>query len=128
MRTARQYGVPFFQVEFQTYEDARKGEWTKLPSYRLVNEEPISPTNCDGFHWRGETYEELLSWTGYVPNQFNRICTRHLELEITRDFLKDWLASRPTIPSRHAPHRPPAPGPRCDVPTSTADHANDAET
>ena len=98
MRTARQYGVPFFQVEFQTYEDARKGEWTRLPTYRLVNEEPISPTNPDGFHWRGETYEELLSWTGYVPNQFNRICTRHLKLEVTRNFLKDWLASRPTIP------------------------------
>ncbi len=98
MRTARRYGVPFFQVEFQTYEDARKGEWTRLPTYRLVNEEPISPTNPDGFHWRGEAYEELLSWSGYVPNQFNRICTRHLKLEVTRNFLKDWLASRPTIP------------------------------
>ena len=98
MRTARQYGVPFFQVEFQTYEDARKGEWTRLPAYRLVNEEPFSPTNPDGFHWRGETYEELLSWTGYVPNQFNRICTRHLKLEVTRNFLKDWLAARSSIP------------------------------
>lgn len=98
MRTARQYGVPFFQVEFQTYEDARKGEWTRLPTYRLANEEPISPTNPDGFHWRGEVYEELLSWSGYVPNQFNRICTRHLKLEVTRNFLKDWLAARPTVP------------------------------
>ena len=31
MRTARSYGVPFFQIEFQTYEDARQGEWTRLP-------------------------------------------------------------------------------------------------
>ena len=98
MRTARQYGIPFFQVEFQTYEDARKGEWTRLPTYRLVNDEPRSPINPDGFHWRGESYEELLSWSGYVPNQFNRICTRHLKLEVTRNFLKDWLASRPSIP------------------------------
>ena len=98
MRTARQYGVPFFQVEFQTYEDARKGEWTRLPSYRLANAQPISAANPDGFHWRGEVYEELLSWSGYVPNQFNRICTRHLKLEVTRNFLKDWLAARPTVP------------------------------
>ena len=98
MRTARRYGVPFFQIEFQTYEDARQGEWTRLPSYRLVNEQPKSAANDEGFHWRGEVYEELLSWTGYVPNQFNRICTRHLKLDVTRNFLKDWLASKPTIP------------------------------
>ena len=98
MRTARSYGVPFFQIEFQTYEDARQGEWTRLPSYRLVNERPKSAANDEGFHWRGEVYEELLSWTGYVPNQFNRICTRHLKLDVTRNFLKDWLASKPTIP------------------------------
>ena len=98
MHTARRYGVPFFQIEFQTYEDARQGEWTRLPSYRLVNEQPKSAANGEGFHWRGEVYEELLSWTGYVPNQFNRICTRHLKLDVTRNFLKDWLASKPTIP------------------------------
>ncbi|MDD9980228.1 MAG: hypothetical protein OXU81_02545 [Gammaproteobacteria bacterium] len=34
-----------------------------------------------------------LSWAGYVPNQFNCICTRHLKLDVTRNFLKDWLAS-----------------------------------
>ena len=98
MRMARRYRVPFFQIEFQTYEDARKGEWTRLPTYRLVNDQPVSPTNPEGFHWRGEVYEELLSWTGYVPNQFNRTCTRHLKLDVTRNFLKDWLTSRPTIP------------------------------
>ena len=98
MRTARRYGIPFFQVEFQTYEDARQGEWTRLPTYRLVNDQPKSAANDEGFHWRGEVYEELLSWAGYVPNQFNRICTRHLKLDVTRNFLKDWLASKATIP------------------------------
>ena len=98
MFTARRYGIPFYQVEFQTYEDARRGEWTRLPTYRLVCDTPKSDANVDGFHWRGEVFEELLSWAGYVPNQFNRICTRHLKLEATRTFLKDWLASRPTIP------------------------------
>ena len=98
MRAARPYGIPFYQVEFQTYEDARRGEWTRLPSYRLVNDMPISDANPDGFHWHGEVFEELLSWTGYVPNQFNRICTRHLKLDVTRAFLKDWLAAKPAIP------------------------------
>jgi len=97
MRTTRRYGVPFFQIEFQTYEDARQGEWTRLPTYRLVNDRPKSAENDEGFHWRGEVYEELLSWTGYVPNQFNRICTKHLKLDVTRNFLKDWLASKTAI-------------------------------
>ena len=79
MRKARGYGIPFFQIEFQTYEDARRGEWTRLPTYRLVNDEPRSRENPDGFHWRGEVFEELLSWKGYVPNRFNRICTQQLK-------------------------------------------------
>lgn len=98
MRASRKYGIPFFQIEFQTYEDSRKGEWTRIASYRLVNDRPKSEDNPDGYHWRGEAFEELLSWTGYVPNQFNRICTRHLKLDATRNFLKDWLACKPTIP------------------------------
>lgn len=92
------FGVPFFWVEFQTYEDSRNGEWTRLPSYRLVNDEPRSEDNPDGFHWRGEVFEELLSWSGYVPNQFSRICTKNMKLEVTRMFLKDWLASKQAIP------------------------------
>lgn len=98
MQASSRYGVPFFWVEFQTYEDSRKGEWTRLPSYRLVNERPRSEANPDGFHWRGEVFEELLSWSGYVPNQFSRICTRNMKLEATRLFLKDWLASKKSIP------------------------------
>lgn len=97
MRAARKYEIPFFHIEFQTYEDARRGEWTRIPTYRLVNDQQKSPDNPDGFHWRGEIFEELLSWTGYVPNQFNRTCTKHLKLGVTRDFLKDWLASNPSI-------------------------------
>jgi len=98
MRQAHQYGIPFYQIEFQTYEDSRRGEWTRLPTYRMVNDKPKSDGNSEGFHWKGEVFEELLSWAGYVPNPFNRICTRHLKLEVTRAFLKDWLASKPTTP------------------------------
>lgn len=97
VRASRAYGIPFFHIEFQTYEDARQGEWIRLPTYRLVNNQPKSDANPDGYHWRGEAFEELLSWTGYVPNQFNRICTHHLKLDVTRNFLKDWLASKPVI-------------------------------
>ena len=92
------YGIPFFWVEFQTYEDSRNGEWTRLPAYRLVNNRPRSADNPDGFHWRGEVFEELLSWSGYVPNQFSRICTQSMKLEATRMFLKDWLACNSAIP------------------------------
>ncbi len=93
-----QAGVPFFLVEFQTYEDARKGEWTRLPSYRLVNDRPRSDDNPDGFHWRGEVFEEVMSWSGFVPNQFRRICTSNMKLGATRLFLRDWLACKASIP------------------------------
>ncbi len=92
------HGIPFFLVEFQTYEDARKGEWTRLPTYRLVNDQPRSEGNPDGFHWRGEVFEEVMSWSGFVPNQFRRICTTNMKLGATRLFLRDWLACRPSIP------------------------------
>jgi len=95
---AEQYGIPFFWVEFQTYEDARNGEWTRLPAYRLVSDTPRSDRNPDGFHWRGEVFEELLSWSGYVPNQFSRICTANMKLETTRMFLADWLSGNSSIP------------------------------
>ena len=89
------YGIPFFWLEYQTYEDARNGEYTRLPSYRLVNAEPRSEINPDGYHWRGEVYEELLSWNGFVPTIFQRTCTQSLKLETTRAFLKEWFANKP---------------------------------
>lgn len=89
-----QYGIPFFWVEFQTYEDARGGEWTRLPSYRLVEGKPSTDPLDTGFHWRGEVFEEMLSWAGYVPNQFRRICTNNLKLQATRLFLRDWFACK----------------------------------
>lgn len=93
-----EHGIPFFWVEFQTYEDARHGEWTRLPTYRLVTSEPRSDDRPDGHSWRGEAFEEMLSWAGYVPNQFSRTCTRSLKLEVTRQFLRDWLACKEGVP------------------------------
>ncbi len=88
------YEIPFFWIEFQTYEDARNGEWTRLPTYRMVNPYHHSETALDGYHSRGEVFEELLSWNGYVPTQFQRTCTANLKLETTRAFLRDWLACK----------------------------------
>ena len=91
---SHRHRVPFFQIQFQTYEDVRRGEWTRLPSCRLVNELPHTDANPDGFAWRGEVYEELLSWAAYVPNQFRRTCTKHLKIEPTHGFLSEWLEGR----------------------------------
>ena len=90
-------GIPFFFVQFQTYEDARQGEWRRISSYRLVNERPFSEDNPDGFQWRGEVFEEMLSYKAYLPNQFARVCTQSLKLEVTRHFLRDWFASKKGI-------------------------------
>lgn len=91
------YNIPFFCIEFQTYEDARNGEWTRIPSYRLVQPKSRSESFPDGYQWRGEAYEELLSLTGFVPNQFQRICTSELKIETSRAFLKDWFSRKPGI-------------------------------
>ena len=88
------YKIPFFWVEFQTYEDARQGEYARLNSFRLVNAEPCSKTNPDGYHYRGEVFEEMLSYKGYVPTVFQRICTKSLKLESSRFFLREWLAGK----------------------------------
>ena len=97
-RVEEDYGIPFFFVQFQTYEDARQGEWRRISTYRLVNERPCSEKNPDGFRWRGESFEELLSHKAYLPSQFRRTCTATLKLEITRMFLRDWFASKEGIP------------------------------
>ncbi len=93
-----QAGIPFFLVEFQTYEDARQGEWRRIPSYRLANGQPYSEDNPEGFRWKGEVFEETLSNKSYLPNQFSRVCTQSLKLEVTRQFLRDWFANKETIP------------------------------
>lgn len=94
------YGIPFFVIQFQTYEDARQGEWRRINSYRLANERPHGPDNPDGFQWKGEVFEEMLSNKTYLPNQFSRVCTQSLKLETTRMFLRDWFAGKKSIPQQ----------------------------
>ena len=64
----------------------------------MTNEHPFSDDNPEGFRWKGEVFEEMLSHKGYLPNQFSRVCTQSLKLEVTRHFLRDWFANKRRIP------------------------------
>ena len=88
------YEIPFFWIEFATYEDATKGEWTRRGGYRLVNDKPRSDANPAGYHWKGEVFEELVSHQGFLPSRHTRICTTHLKLRATNEFLSDWFAGK----------------------------------
>ena len=89
-----EFGVPFFWIEYATYEDAYNGEWTRRASYRLVNERPYSESNPAGYRWRGEVFEELVSHQGFLPSRHSRICTTHLKLSATNEFLSEWFAGK----------------------------------
>ena len=87
-------GVPFFWIEYATYEDAHNGDWARLSSFRLVNSRPLSPDNPEGYHWRGEVFEEMVSHQGFLPSRHTRSCTAHLKLKTTNDFLSEWFAGK----------------------------------
>ena len=93
------HGIPLLMVEFITIEDARGGEWRRLPSFRLTNERPRSEDNPDGYRSRGEAFRELLSLTAYIPNQFSRSCTSGLKIKPTRQLLAQLLSGHPTLPA-----------------------------
>ena len=90
----KDYGVPFFWIEYATYEDAHNGEWTRRGSYRLVDDQPYSESNPTGYRWRGEVFEELVSHQGFLPSRHTRICTTHLKLRATNEFLAEWFGGK----------------------------------
>ena len=89
-----EFGVPFFWIEHATYEDAHGGDWTRRSGYRLVNERPYDESNPHGYRWRGEVFEELVSQQGFLPSRHTRICTTHLKLRATNEFLSEWFAGK----------------------------------
>ena len=89
-----EHNIPFFWVEYQTYEDSSKYGWRRNPSYRLVNENPYSDSNKNGYYHKGEAYEEMVSLSGFLPNMQTRSCTLSLKIFITNSFLSDWLAQK----------------------------------
>jgi len=86
------YGIPFFLTEFATYEDISDGNWLRYPTFRLVNDRQKSDENPDGFHGRGEVFEELLSHTAFLPNRHRRISTSAMKIKVTEQFLSSWFA------------------------------------
>ena len=84
-------GLPFFWLEFCTYEDAVRGDWTRRPAYRLVNEQPLGPDNPGGYRHRGEVFEEMLSHECATPSMQARFCTRMMKVAPSNAFLSDWF-------------------------------------
>ncbi len=93
----RTYNIPFFWIEYQSYEDSGRHGWQRNPSYRLVNEHPYSDQNKNGYRCEGEVFEEMISLQGFLPNPHDRICTQTMKIFITNSFLTDWLAQEPCI-------------------------------
>ena len=87
-----QAGILFLSAEFATAEVLHQGRWARTPTYRLVNERPHSEANPHGFDWRGNTFEELISWSGFTPSYFNRTCTGELKIGTTTRVLCDWMS------------------------------------
>ncbi len=93
-----QHGVPLFFVNFQPCKDARNDEWERLQSHRLANGKIWSRDNQDGFHRKGKVFEEVVFWSGIIPNQLQYICTTNTKLGTIWSFLRDWLAGKTSIP------------------------------
>ena len=94
--TEKQYCIPFFWIEYVTYEDAYNGDWTRQSSFQLVHDTPFKEENPNGYHWKGEVFEELVSMQGFLPSRHTRSCTAHLKLQSTYDFLAEWFAAKDT--------------------------------
>jgi len=98
-RCEEEFNIPFFLTEFQTYEDCKNGIYDRFGTYKLVNNEPYSQDNPHGYHHKGEVFEELLSWQGYLPSLMSgRTCTKKMKMDVTYEFLKDWFSYTETIP------------------------------
>ena len=84
-------GLPFFWLEFCTYEDAVRGDWARRPAYRLVNQHPIGLNNPDGYRHHGEVFEEMLSHECATPSMQTRFCTVMMKVAPSNAFLADWF-------------------------------------
>ncbi len=92
------YNIPFFWIEYQTYEDSSGTyQWSRKPSYKLVNDQPLSQDNLGGYCYKGEVFEEMISLGGFLPSMVSRICTISMKIFITNAFLSDWFAQKQSI-------------------------------
>ncbi|MBT4208269.1 hypothetical protein HOE22_07985 [Candidatus Woesearchaeota archaeon] len=92
------YNIPFFWIEYQTYEDSSNSyQWSRKPTYKLVNEQPFSEDNPNGYRYKGEVFEEMISLGGFLPSMVSRICTVSMKIYTTNVFLSDWFAQKQGI-------------------------------
>lgn len=96
--TETQYNIPFFMIEFCTYEAKTNRGWVRRATYRIVNSLPYDlEGNPNGYKLNGEVFEECISQTGVLPSAFQRNCTINMKIEATNLFLSDWLACKAGI-------------------------------
>ena len=86
-----EYSLPVLWFEFCTVEDARRGEYRRCPSYRLVRPTPVEDDPC-GYRWRGEVFEEALSFQQMLPNPHQRSCTAKMKLQPSHQLLDEWFS------------------------------------
>jgi len=97
-RVTESYGIPFLIAQLQTYETVFDGLWTRRLSYKLVNSNPASNQNPNGYEHRGEVFLETIAWAGMLPTVHTRICTTNMKMHVTREFLSDWFGGNSEIP------------------------------
>ena len=95
----REFSFPLFIVEFKTYEVPWNGRHVRRPLFRLAKPVPFD-TDPLGYHWKGEVYEELLSHKRRLPSRTERTCTKHLKVESTFAFLKEWFRGDTRLATR----------------------------
>ena len=94
----RDFDIPFFLTEYTTYEDAGNNNlFTRKNAYKLVNEQPFSKDNPNGYCYKGEVFEQLVSKSGFLPDRSTRTCTQTMKIFVTNNFLADWFAQKQSI-------------------------------
>ena len=87
--------IPFLLTEFQTIETARNGYWRRVGSWRLAKPYLWRRNRPLGMRHRGEIFEESTSLDTRLPNRFQRLCTDHLKVQVTRQALAEWFSGAP---------------------------------
>lgn len=85
------FGIPFFILEFQTYEVFKRGHWGRRAGFRLATPET--------WLMRGEIFEEMLATETITPNVRRRFCTKKLKAQPTSEFMAHWLACDEFLPA-----------------------------
>ncbi len=87
--------IPFLLTEFQTYETARDGFWRRAKAWRLVQPYLWADHKPEGMRYQGEVFEEAIAFNTRLPSRFQRLCTDHLKVQVTRQVLAAWFSGEP---------------------------------